>query len=320
MSTPKKTPQKYKIMGKVPSFSGFATKSAKPGETILIETQSELYDHKNVPDERIITVRGYIYNILATLVFPSVLRTFSSKKLPKDFFLYAVYIEMHSDEAKNRILINGDAGFQITCKLKNGVKLKKNDPVRMGDIDHLTSIQKADRDANAAAISLMRVGGDWFGRIDLVYNRGNVTEKIDRAMDFFSSAIQNFHGANMNGFYQSLWDSSELLAESLLLLHNQIGLKAPHGAIRRTFAGFCKTHQIAYFEDFEKISQIRGNARYGPPHPEHRGAENESDRLLQSTYEFLKFVLDFLMERQVSPSGDFQKKIDIGAIKPKKRI
>jgi len=313
-----KNRQKYKILGKFPSIIGFTTKSAKSGEIISIATQLALYNYKNASDEDITVAHNQIYSTLSQWIFPSVLRTFSNKKMPEDFSLYAVYIEMHSDETKNKVLINEDTGFRVACKLKNKRELKKDDPIQMNEIDYLTSIQKEDKNPNAATILLMQVNGNWFGRFDIIYNRENVIKKLDRALDFFNSAIQNLKNANTTGFYQSLWDSSELLAESILLLHNQIKLKTEHKKIRQVFETFCNMRQITYFTDFQKISQIRNNLRYGPPHPEHRDAEKDSHRLLQTTNEFLRFVLDFLKERQVSPSSEeFQKKISISAIKSK---
>jgi len=262
MTKSKKISQKYKIMGKFPSIIGFATKSVESGETASIATQLMLYNHKNVSDEDITIAHSQIYSTLSQWIFPFILKTFSNKKLPKDFVLYAVYIEMHSDETKNKILINEDTGFKIACKLKNKRELKKNDPIQMNEIDYLTSIQKEDEDFNAATILLMQVNGSWFGKFDIIYNRENVIKKLDRAIDFFNSAIQNLNNSNMTGFYQSLWDSSELLAESMLLLHNQIKLKAEHKKIKQVFKEFCNVRQIAYFKDFEKIGQIRNNSRY----------------------------------------------------------
>jgi len=318
--TKSKKSQKYEIIGKFPSIVGFATKSVKSGETVSLATQLALYNHQNVPDEDITVAHSQIYSTLSQWIYPIILKTFSNKKLPKDFILYAVYIEMHADESKNKILINEDTGFKITCKLKNKKELKKNDPIHMGDIDYLTSIQKENKNLNTATILLMQVNGSWFGKFDIIYNRENVVKKLDRAIDFFNSAIQNFTNSNMTGFYQSLWDSSELLAESVLLLHNQIKLRTGHKKIKEVFKEFCSARQITYFKDFEKIGQIRNNSRYGPPHPEYGDADRDSNHLLQNTNDFLRFVLDFLKERQVSPSSEeFQKKIDINAIEPKKK-
>jgi hypothetical protein len=302
---------KYEIIGKIPSVIGFSTKSAKEGDLVSIATQLNYYNVNNISDEYILIAHSQIYSTLSQWVFPWILKTFSGKQLPDDFLLYAVYIEMHGDESKNKIVINEDTSFRVTCKIKKGIEFKKDDPVQMNHIEYLTSIEKTDKDPNAATILLMQHNGNWFGKYDLIYNRENVTEKMDRALDFFDSAIVNLRNSNITAFYQSLWDCSELLAESLLLLHNQIKIKSEHKKIRHVFEEFCKLHSLEYFEDYRKITEIRNNSRYGPPHPKNKDAGKESECLLKNSYVFLRYVLSFLKERQIIPSSNQLQKIDV---------
>ena len=318
MSQSKKI-SKYKIKCTLPSIVGFATKSVKAGETGSISTQMQLYNHENISDDDISLAHSQIYSTLAQHIFPMMIKSFSGKKIPKDFALYAVYVEFHSDESKNRILINEDTNFRILCKLKKGINLKKNDPIYNNQVEYITSIEKVDQQPNTATILLTHINGNWFGKFDYIYNRENVLEKMERAIDFFNSALENLKNTNMTGFYQSLWDCAELLAESLLLLHNQIKLKAEHKKIKKLFQNFCQLYQISYYENYEKITQIRNNSRYGPPHPKVNNSYENAQKLLHSTHGFLKFVLDFTKERQVVlNSEELNRKIDISAIKPKK--
>ncbi len=249
----------------------------------------------------------------AQWIFPLILKKFSDQKLPNDFLLFAVYIEMYSDEKKNKLFFNDSTRFRIIGRTKPGLKFKDGDPVLINDITEIISIERTDKDLNAATIMLVLNNGGWFGSFDFIYNRQNVREKCERAIEFFDSAKDNYKKSNYNAYYQSLWDCSELLAESLLLLHNQIKLHTPHKKIREVLKIFCETHNLTFFEDYEKITRIRDNSRYGPPHPKYNNSESEAKYLLEKTHIFLKFVLNFLKQRQVEPSDKkFQNELMLG--------
>ena len=306
--------RKYKLEP-IPSLSGFTLKSMQRGEVGPIVTRLTLFNTINMDDDHIIMGKQQISSILSDLVFPRILNAFSTKMVPEHFFLHAVYIEMHADESKNKVLINEDTHFALTCKLKKGVKLMENDAVTTVDIDHFTSIDKEDRDPNAAAIMLALNSAGWFGAIDLIYNRAITQEKITRAIDFFRAASEELKSSNIKPFYQSLWSCNELLAESLLLLYNFIKLKTPHNKIKKNFEGLCKNYNFAYINDYNKIYQIRNPARYGPPHQWSDKWEKEAPKLFQSTANFLGFVLTFLSDRGVVPSNQDSHKFDISKYK-----
>ena len=299
----------------ISSLSGFTMKSMQRGEVGAMVTQLTLLNTIDKDDNYIVMGKQQISSIVSDLVFPRILNAFSTKTVPENFFLSAVYIEMHADESKNKLLINEDAHFTLTCKLKNGVKLMENDAVTIADIDHFTSIDKEDKDPNAATIMLALNNDGWFGAIDLIYNRAITQEKITRAIDFFRAATEELKTSNIKPFYQSLWSSNELLAESLLLLHKFIELKTPHNKIKKSFEIFCKNYSIAYINDYNKIYQIRDPARYGPPHKWNDKWEKEAPKLLQSTANFLGFVLTFLGDRGVVPSNQDSHKFDISKYK-----
>ena len=295
------TKPKYEFLDPFPSLIGTTFRSMQAGDVGPIITQLTLFNTKNATDDDIIKAKNQISSILADEIFPRLLKLFSATAIPKDFSLYAVYIEMHGNERKNKILINEDTRFYITCQTKKGIPMKKNDPVKIDDIEQFISIEKKDKDPNAATIMLALNKNGWFGQFDFIYNRENTKEKANRAIDFFNSAVKNLESSNMTGFYQSLSDCSELLAESLLLLHNHIKLKASHKNIRISFEHFCELNNLKFIEDYKKISTIRNHARYGPPHPSTKNQNKDAPVLLQTIRELLGFVLMFLRERQVAP-------------------
>ena len=299
---------KYENLGKIPSIVGTALHSAQDGDIVQILARWSLLNMKEFTDEYITVVKGQINSMLVEWVYPRLLQMFSTKSVPEDFLLHAVYIEMHADEKKNRILINEDTKFYIGCRIKAGITLQQDDPVKIGDIEEFVSLEKKqDIDPNAAIIMLALNKNGWFGKADLVYNRENTREKINRAISFFNAAHDSLNTSNMPAFYQSLWDCAELLAESVLLLHNQIKLKATHDTIQKTFEQFCKHYNIKYIDDYKKISQIRNNARYGPPHPSYKKWITDAPVLFQNIFEMQQFVLSFLRDREVTPSQPHTK-------------
>ena len=306
---------KYEILATFDSMSGVALKSGKRGDVVDILTHMPFLNLNNATDEAIIMANNVIYKMLAKYIFPLVLKTFSNETIPRDFGLYAVYVEMHNDKTKNKVLINEDTDFHIVCKLKKNVQVKKNDPVQINDIEYFTSVENPNKDHNAATIMLLLNSGGWFGTFDFIYNRENTKEKVDRAIDFFSSAKESLKNSNMNAFYDSLRSCSELLAESLLLLHNRIKLKTPHKKITIALESFCEAYNLEYIEDYKKLYGIRDSARYGPPHPKPSKSIKEARRILQTTNEFLNYVLNFLNENKVVPSSkQYLERIDISSI------
>ena len=302
--------RKYELKP-ITSLSGFTLKSMQRGEVGPMVTQLTFFNTIDKDDNYTLMSKQQISSILSDLVFPRVLNAFSAKTVPENFFLYAVYIEMHTDESKNMLLINEDTRFALTCKLKKGVELMKNDAVTTSDIAHFISIDKDDKDPNAATIMLALNDDGWFGAIDLIYNRVITQEKITRAIDFFRAAAEELKTSNIKPFYQSLWSCNELLAESVLLLHKFIELKTPHKNIKKRFEGFCNNYNFAYINDYNKICQIRDPARYGPPHQWSDKWEKEAPKLFQSTAKFLGFVLTFLGDRGVVSSNQDSRKFDI---------
>lgn len=305
-------PIKYNLEP-LPSLAGVASESANPGDIVNIITRMEMFSKeqdstqekpKQTLDDFHLMVRHQIHSLLSEWVFPRILKMFSTNTVPKDFFLMGVYAEMYSDETKNKLLINEDTGFKVLYRLEKGVVRKPGAVVTLGDVKEVVGIEKEDKDPNAATIMLVIAKDGWFGSFDYTYNRGYAQEKIDRAINFFSAAKENLDSSNIQAFYESLWSCSELLAESLLLLHRRIEFgENVHKVILERFEGFCKQYNYGYIDDYKLIAEVRKPARYGSPHKWDEKWELEAPRLLQSTREFLGSVLNSLKEIDVVPSN-----------------
>ena len=306
-------PRKFTIVRRPTSLTGFAMNEVKQGgHTVTTLTQFKLF--KNIETNDVTLYKSIINSYIADVAFPIVIESFSGKKIPNKFFLGSLYVEMFGDETKNKILINNDAEISAVCELKSKKKFKKNEPVKNSDIKYFTNLERKDGDPNAATILLAQHNNEWFGIFDLIYNRKYVKDKVERAIEFFNTATDSLKNKNYWPFYQNLWDCAELLIECVLLLHNLIKIKTPHDKIKKSFKPFCKSNNINYDKIFEEVAEIRNNSRYGPPHPPNKSFKEYANYYHFKTAEFLSFVLSFLENRQVSPSENSIKKINLSKI------
>lgn len=293
----------------VESLLGIALESAGPGQIAPILTQCELYNETNGSEDERIFARNVIHEILCNYVYPHVLETFKGKNVPEDFHLYAAHLEMHPDESKNRVLINSETRLKILCRAKKG--LKYNDPVSDGDVQELLKIENSTSDPNAATISLVQLHGRWYGKVDLVYNRGAVRGKLDRAIAFLHSAVTANEENNMPPLYESLWSACELLAESMLLLHRQLPIRSEHKAIFSALKQFEVLHNLNFADSYLAIRQIRDSMRYGESHPDRTDeGHKKAQILLDECLSFFAFAHKFMKKRQVeaSDSGELRRR------------
>ena len=303
-------------MPPVESLLGAALESAGPGHPSSALVRFELYNETSGSESTRIFARSVIHGILCDYVYPYVLETFKDKNIPRDFYLYAAHLEMHPDESKNRILINEDSRLKLVCRVKKN--LEYNDPVCDGDIQELLKIESIATDPNAASISLVRLHGRWYGKVDLVYNRKVVREKVDRAIKFLNSAVTANDDNNMPSLYESLWSACELLAESMHLLHRQLPIKSKHRDIFSALKSFDKLHNLNFAGPYLTIKQIRESMRYGAPHPDRQDeARQKAQALLDECLSFFAFAHTFMKKRQVEAldsGGSPPREMDVAGL------
>ncbi len=300
----------------VESLVGIALESAGPGQISSVLTQFELYNETSGTDTTRIFARSIIHGILCDYVYPHVLETFKGKNVPEDFHLYAAHLEMYPDELKNRIFINDNSGLKLTCRINK--EFKYNDPICDGDVQELLRIESEKADPNAATVSLVQLHGKWYGKADLVYNRGVVRGKLDRAIAFLHSAVTANEKNNMPSFYESLWSSCELLAESMLLLYRQLPLKSEHKAIFLALKQFDKLHSLNFADSYLTIRQIRDSMRYGEPHPDRTDeGQKKAQALLDDCLSFFAYAYAFMKKRQVEvpdSGGTRPREMDVSGL------
>lgn len=289
-----------KIVGGIDSIVGFAEHSAKDGETVSIRTQGSYFSKSDLNDPSILSIKNQISSIMASHVFPLFLSHFSSKNLPEKFHIDSVRIELFADSSKNTFTFNQDAKILGNFVLAEPKAFKKGDPVFQKDIKEINSVHIEDRDPNSALMLFVLFSDEWYGVIDLIYNRENALGKHEAAQEYIETAMSNFKNSKFKPFYNDLWTAYELLTESILLLHNQLKLKDSHKKISKLLKGFCEIHNLHFYDDYKQIEFIRTSVRYGPPYKKQSDMEQNALKYLTSLMDFSKHVESFLKERQVS--------------------
>lgn len=290
-----------RILG-FPSLVGVPTEPGKAGGRVDILTQFNLYRSEQLSQNDGIFAQNVIHRLLSDYVYPLILRASGEWPDPKDFGLYAIQILMHSREELNDVLVNEDVKLRVGCRLERE-GAGPGDEVFVGDLKEIVSIGEVDRDPDAAAISLLRVRGQWFGKFDVIYNRNIAHQKLKRALRFLDDSTRE--DASLESRYNSLWSGCELLAESALLLHNMLKPKSTHKDIKKGLEQLLKNHDMSYIEGYAEIAQIRDSLRYGPPHPDRSDeAKRKMSRLLNESLEFAFFAIRFLEGRQVVIGSD----------------
>ena len=289
-----------KIVGGISSIVGFTETSVKDGEVVSIRTQGSYFSKSDLNDPSVLSIKNRIASMMASNVFPLFLSHFSSKDLPEKFAVGSVRIELFGDDSKNTLTFNNDAKILGNFVLAKPKAFKKGDPVFQEDIEGINSIHIEDRDPNSALMLFVSFRGEWYGVIDLIYNRENASGKHEAAQEYVETTMSNFKNSKFKPFYNDLWTAYELLAESILLLHNQLKLRDSHKKISELLKGFCEIRNLPYYDDYKRIESIRTSVRYGPPYKKQSDMEQNALKYLTSLIDFSKHVESFLKERQVT--------------------
>ena len=287
------------IKNDFPSLLGFTEKSTKSGETSSIVTAGVYLSDSDSNDPFVQSCKSHISHMMSDIVFPKLLHYFSHK-LPEKFRLQSIRIELFANEEQNIMYFNKEAKIKATCKYVKGKSFTKNELVKEDDIEKILDIYCDEKDPNAACLMFTFFRGQWMGIFDYHYNRKYASDKYQLAQTHLKAALSSYNKSDFKPFYSSLWDGYELLGESILLIHNQLKLKESHQKILELLQGFCKIRNLDYSKDFQDIRKIRDFVRYGPPHTTEIHYEEKSEKYLQKTMNFSKYVESFLKERQVN--------------------
>ena len=300
--------RRYPRIRGFPSIAGALLELPNEDEPADILTQFGLYRDEQLLQSGGIFTRNVINDLLSNLVFPRLLRAFGGRPVPEGFDIYAVHIIMRSKLELNDVLINEDVKLDV-IRETDKQDHEDGDGVFAAGTQKITSISESDRDPDAAVISLLRINDSWFGKFDLIYNRGIVHQKLERAVKFLNDSIQDNN--SLESRYDLLWSGCELLGECMLLLHNILPPRSRHWQIQKTLGPLLRQYNSTYINEYNEIAQIRESLRYGPPHPDRSGeAKKKMAHLQDASMEFAAFAIGFLGGRQVSASDGDPRTVD----------
>ena len=250
------------IKGKIGWCIGFSLENKKENEcgSIMIRRIGQYLLNHDLCDPQAKYVKQNIDNYLTKYVFPIFDSHPISKRLSRKT-IKSIRIEMFNNILKNTISFNESSKILFIADLIN--PLKTNDETILPEnIEKIKYIFVENKDPNSAIMLFELIGEEWYGCYNLIFNAEIIRQKYDAANEFMKSAKCNLDKSRMIAFYNDLWSSYELLVESISLsFPNPKRLK--HDEILKKCKEFCEQSNLPYYNNYEKIYEIRNEVRYG---------------------------------------------------------
>ncbi len=295
------------IKGKITSFAGIATKSAKSGENGEIATMGKYYLNDDVDQPYILFAKNAINSFMANYIYPILINNVPSDSLSKDLAFNVVKVELFNDEAKNTISFGKSAQIVASVKYKSK-SINADKKIYDNDIAELYSLRAKKKDPNSAIMIFVSIHGQWYGMYDFTYNRKIAFEKYKTSKSFINSALSNYGNSQFTPLYDDVYAAFELLAETTSLILPKSIIKAHHKDIQKSFKSFCTLNKLQYYEDYEIISQIRDASRYGRKSP--HDMEKNALKHLSSLLSFSTFMEKYLGYKVITPEKSDNLNID----------
>jgi len=201
-------------------------------------------------------------------ILPEIEKRQKLKIVPNPYPLKMAQVIISPKARQNiEIRLNEEVSAIAYLKLKNGIGKEKGDFIYSTEVDEIKEVVFSEDDnPNNAHIFLIYTGDKWFLYFDFRYNKAIVLQHIDRSDEFLNSAEFSKEKKYWGPFIQNLFDASELLQKSILLLHaNEIAMTAKsHDLIRSQFYLFFKNKKetAEFVETVKKLNDLRPSARY----------------------------------------------------------
>ena len=286
------------IKCKGPSLQGIVTNVIDEDSFKMRYYGSFFYGDKNPDDQLLI-------NRFLSEIFPMIIYETSQKRIREKLKISYIRVDMYSDFRKNKTtvgLINKSTD-KVTVKIDEPHNLRPGDRVdpkkQKGGI---ASIDVQNRDPNAA-IMVFAKWRHWYGFFDFVYNREYAIEKHKRAKEFVIAARDALDKKNYYAFYSNTWDAYELYMEIMTMMLGNIGPGESHQMIFRKFKEMYESKADIFITSYEKLTAIRENARYGPPHAPIEQIDSEASAFNDLLDNLDTYVDDFLNRRFIQFRG-----------------
>lgn len=236
---------------------------------------------------------NFVNSLFKNWINPEIQNRKNAGKLPKDFVLRNVQLVMYANGTENEIRLNEEVKVHLVVRKKKGLSFKKNDPVRVRDIEEIIDARPSGTDdPNAAHIILVYFQGYWHVRWNLRYNTKMCNERFEAAQDYLDLAKVSMDKKRWRPFADNLFTCTELLAQVELLSMPIIKFvkKQTHRYTSSLYNNHIKAGnaKIDYAKNLGRLSSMRDDARY------FKGtfslSANEANQFLDVTIKMLEYT------------------------------
>lgn len=200
-------------------------------------------------------------------VLPEVKRRQESGELDKPLDLQGAQIIFFPDDRKPQVRINSEVKGVAEAELKPEFSKEAGEDVFQHELEGIRFVNLSEEDdPDCGHATLLRYGDRWSIAFDFRYNKALSKKHIETAKEFYDSARFSFKSKHWSAFVDSLFSAAELLAKSVLLSapDPKFREKATHKVIKVRYNQEYQLGNLddSYREAFNKLSDLRGGARY----------------------------------------------------------
>ena len=213
--------------------------------------------------------------------------------LPPDFRLskFQVIFRSPLDSNANSVRLNEEVSVLVRCRLDSPVNL--GDPVSITNADQIEEIRLADgEDRNAAHLTGMKIGDDWFLGFDFTYNRARASEHLAAAEEFLTVSRHCLDEKRYRAAVENLYAALELAAMAeMLFLPRKATKRHPERAKRLQQAVQLGNAPPGVDSALHYLAEVRRRARY------FEGSFNPSAKKLEECYEAAANLISHVRQR-----------------------
>lgn len=196
---------------------------------------------------------------------PEIERRRLRNEIQEPFYLIAAQVIFFGNGEQPIVRINEEVKAEV--KIKKNVDMTQTDFwASRNEVEKILFNDPENLDCGHATMILFKDG--YRLTFDFVYNKYTCSKYLNTAEEFLKTAKFALENNYLSAFIDNSFSSMELLAKCKLLLETNENMKGKtnHKAIKSEFNKRYKNDlnsiEIDYKNVFNKLSQLRGNARY----------------------------------------------------------
>jgi uncharacterized protein (UPF0332 family) len=206
--------------------------------------------------------KTFVGQILDLWINPEIQRRREAGRITDDFRVHAVQVIMYLD-APTEIRLNEEIKAAVKGNFARPVA--ENDLVSLDELEKIDSIELTKHDPNAGHVTMLFHHGSWFIAFDFRYNSARSSLHLEAAREFLDAAAVSAEKSHFRALIDNLFSATELMAKSLLLMHDQLVFTSKtHGIVHARYNQWGKLGNVdrRYTELLNRLASLRGSARY----------------------------------------------------------